>query len=47
MLRSPAVWGQFVADWCVNWFGHVALTFLPQYLLEQLGYDLQAPSHWQ
>jgi hypothetical protein len=40
MLSTPAVWGQFIADFTINWFFYVANTFMPQYLGTQLGFNL-------
>lgn len=40
VLSTPPIWGQFVCDFCQAWFGYIVLTFLPQYVHDQLGFDM-------
>jgi MFS family permease len=40
VLMTPPIWGQLVCDFCQSWFGYVVLTFLPQYMHDQLGFDM-------
>eukprot|EP01047_Picozoa_sp_COSAG01_P130801 COSAG01_NODE_60418_length_295_cov_0.505102_1_plen_78_part_01 len=40
VLMTPPIWGQLVCDFCQSWFGYVVLTFLLQYMHDQLGFDM-------
>jgi len=41
MCRSPAIWAIFSNHFAVNWGVYVLLTWLPTFLNEELGFDLE------
>jgi len=40
ILAAPSLWGMYLGNVAANWTWYTLLTYLPQYLLEVMGFDL-------
>jgi len=44
ILSTPALWGVALAHFCNDWGAYALLTWTPQYLFQELGYNLKGSS---